>query len=241
MIDVDGTLVPNRKDGMPSKKVIEAINKASKIMKVGLATSRPMFLVDDILKMANFSGVSILQGGAQIIDTTSRKILWEKGIHREDIRMLGEAFKKAKIPMYINDKEGDVVYTDSYEPHHPLQVFLIGTDAESLKSIQDEVSKLSNLALYTVPAWEQGKTGVIITHALATKQHGIFEVAKLLNIDTKDIIGVGDGENDFPLLMACGLKVAMGNAVDDLKAIADYIAPTVEEDGVADVIEKFIL
>lgn len=86
MIDVDGALIPNRKDGMPSKKVIDAINKASKIIKVGLATSRPMSLVDGILKMANFSGVSILQGGAQIIDTTSRKILWEKGIPHEDIK-----------------------------------------------------------------------------------------------------------------------------------------------------------
>jgi hydroxymethylpyrimidine pyrophosphatase-like HAD family hydrolase len=41
--------------------------------------------------------------------------------------------------------------------------------------------------------------------------------------------------------MASGLKVAMGNAIKDLKAIADYIAPSVEEDGVADVIEKFVL
>lgn len=41
--------------------------------------------------------------------------------------------------------------------------------------------------------------------------------------------------------MASGLKVAMGNAVDDLKAIADYIAPSVNEDGIVDVIEKFIL
>ncbi|HXS15232.1 MAG TPA: HAD hydrolase family protein, partial [Candidatus Saccharimonadales bacterium] len=61
------------------------------------------------------------------------------------------------------------------------------------------------------------------------------------DISTEEIIGIGDGHNDFPLLMACGLKVAMGNAVDDLKAIADYIAPSVDEDGVADVIEKFIL
>jgi len=80
-----------------------------------------------------------------------------------------------------------------------------------------------------------------VTHAEATKMHGILEVAKLLNIDTKEIIGVGDGYNDFPLLMACGLKVAMGNAVDDLKAIADYVAPTVDEDGLADVIEKYVL
>lgn len=41
--------------------------------------------------------------------------------------------------------------------------------------------------------------------------------------------------------MACGLRVAMGNAVDDLKAIADYIAPSVDDDGLAEVIEKFIL
>ena len=52
---------------------------------------------------------------------------------------------------------------------------------------------------------------------------------------------MGDGYNDFPLLMACGLKIAMGNAVPELKAIADFIAPSVEEDGVATVIEKFIL
>lgn len=41
--------------------------------------------------------------------------------------------------------------------------------------------------------------------------------------------------------MACGLKVAMGNATEDLKAIADYIAPSVDDDGVVDVIAKFIL
>ena len=63
----------------------------------------------------------------------------------------------------------------------------------------------------------------------------------MLNIKTDEIIGIGDGYNDFPLLMACGLKVAMGNAVEELKAIADYIAPSVEEDGVVDVINKFVV
>lgn len=54
-------------------------------------------------------------------------------------------------------------------------------------------------------------------------------------------MAVGDGYNDYPLLMAAGFKVAMGNAVPEVKAIADYIAPSVDEDGAADVIEKFIL
>ncbi len=83
--------------------------------------------------------------------------------------------------------------------------------------------------------------GIMIGHTEATKQHGIQQVAKHLGINTHEMIGIGDGYNDFPLLMACGLKVAMGNAVDELKAIADYIAPPVTKDGVADVIEKYIL
>ncbi|MBI5619841.1 HAD hydrolase family protein, partial [Candidatus Gottesmanbacteria bacterium] len=80
-----------------------------------------------------------------------------------------------------------------------------------------------------------------ITHTDASKLHGIVEVARHLNIKTEEIIGVGDGYNDFPLLMASGLKIAMGNAVPELKEIADFVAPTVDEDGVATVIEKFIL
>lgn len=55
------------------------------------------------------------------------------------------------------------------------------------------------------------------------------------------MIGVGDGYNDFPLLMSCGLKIAMGNAIEELKDIADYIAPSVDEDGLAKVIDKYYL
>jgi hypothetical protein len=49
------------------------------------------------------------------------------------------------------------------------------------------------------------------------------------------------GYNDFSMMMACRLKVAMGNAVPELKEIAHYIAPSVDNDGVADVIERFVL
>jgi len=53
------------------------------------------------------------------------------------------------------------------------------------------------------------------------------------------MVGVGDSYNDFPLLMACGLKAAMGNSVKEILDIADYVAPSVNDDGLADVIEKF--
>ena len=53
------------------------------------------------------------------------------------------------------------------------------------------------------------------------------------------MVGVGDSYNDFPLLMACGLKAAMGNSVKEILDIADYVAPSVDDDGLANVIEKY--
>lgn len=62
-----------------------------------------------------------------------------------------------------------------------------------------------------------------------------------MNLNNSEIIGVGDGYNDLPMLKVCGLKIAMGNAVPELKLIANYIAPNVEKEGVINIIEKFIL
>jgi hydroxymethylpyrimidine pyrophosphatase-like HAD family hydrolase len=113
-------------------------------------------------------------------------------------------------------------------------------DPSIIDPIMEELSKLPNLTVHKSGHKYPGKFGLNITHVAATKAHGLEIVMKQLGIKKEEVIAAGDGYNDFPLLMAAGLKVAMGNAVDDLKAIADYIAPRVEEDGIADVIEKFI-
>ena len=50
----------------------------------------------------------------------------------------------------------------------------------------------------------------------------------------------GDQDNDIEMLLAAGVKVAMGNATEDLKKIADYITETVDNDGVPAAVSKFI-
>ena len=52
---------------------------------------------------------------------------------------------------------------------------------------------------------------------------------------------VGDSYNDLPLLNVCGLRIAMGDAPEELKAIAHYVAPSAEEDGLAVAIEEYLL
>ena len=63
----------------------------------------------------------------------------------------------------------------------------------------------------------------------------------MLDIDPSQIIAAGDSFNDLPLLAACGAGIAMGDAPEELKAIADYVAPRVDEDGLAVALEDFVL
>ncbi|AEB75202.1 Cof-type HAD-IIB family hydrolase [Clostridium botulinum] len=66
-------------------------------------------------------------------------------------------------------------------------------------------------------------------------------LAKKLGINPNEVIAVGDSGNDIDMIKYAGLGVAMGNAFSEVKEIADYITYTNEEDGLAHVIEKFIL
>src|SRR5581483_436099 len=110
---------------------------------------------------------------------------------------------------------------------------------EKLEKIEKELSLYPNISVHKSRHEDPMKYAFNITHVKATKMHGVEIIMQKLNLKREDLIGVGDSYNDFPLLMSCGLKVAMGNAIADLKEIADYVAPSVEEDGVATVIEKF--
>jgi len=73
------------------------------------------------------------------------------------------------------------------------------------------------------------------------KEKALKRIIDLLGISQDQVIAIGDSYNDFSLLTSSGLKVAMGNAVAEIKSIADYIAPSYDQDGVADVLDKFII
>ena len=73
------------------------------------------------------------------------------------------------------------------------------------------------------------------------KGNGLRILAERLGIEMSETMAFGDGGNDMTLIDAAGMGVAMGNGIDDLKAIASYVTLTNNEDGVADAIEKFVL
>lgn len=241
MLDLDGTTVPNSPTGMPSKKVLDAINKAKKKLKVCIVTGRFLYEAEPVLNALRVDTPAILLGGCQIVDAKTRKFIYAKYFEKGDVEAILEVLSLYNIPIRINEPNKSIVYNGNNNFTNLVNIFIPQLTEKSADEIADKLSHIPTISAHKVLSWNPGEICLSISHVYATKQHAIFEVARMLGIETHEMIGVGEGPNDFPLLMACGLKVAMGNAVEDLKAIADYVAPTVEEDGVADVIEKFVL
>lgn len=80
------------------------------------------------------------------------------------------------------------------------------------------------------------------THPEVNKGNAVRYLAEnILGLRADQVMAIGDNFNDFEMLQYAGIGVAMGNAPEGVQAIANWIAPSVEEDGAAIAIEKFIL
>nr|WP_256444868.1 HAD hydrolase family protein [Gemella sp. zg-570] len=71
------------------------------------------------------------------------------------------------------------------------------------------------------------------------KDVGIKKLAAYYGIDIKETMAFGDGGNDMDMLKSVALGVAMGNARDDVKKVADYITDTVDNDGIEKALKYF--
>jgi HAD superfamily hydrolase (TIGR01484 family) len=80
-----------------------------------------------------------------------------------------------------------------------------------------------------------------LSAAGGTKGEALARLAQRLDVPRSAVIAMGDARPDMGMIEYAGLGVAVGNAVDEVKEVADYIAPPVEGDAVAHVVERFIL
>ena len=94
----------------------------------------------------------------------------------------------------------------------------------------------SNPALATVCG---GYSNLEFTRRDASKGIALKRLAGLLSIPVESTMAIGDTENDLAIIQAAGIGVAMGNATDHIKEMADYVTTSNTEDGVASAIEHF--
>jgi HAD superfamily hydrolase (TIGR01484 family) len=241
IVDLDDTTVQHGRGNMPSVRVAEAIAQAKERIHVCVATSRTLPEARPVLDHLALSGPCVVTGGAEVYDPVSKKIVHEVVVPKDLIPKIFAIAQRHNLVSVYYDGVKDTPYDSSSSPTHVLSVYVPQVDPGMVDQMVQEFSIDPRIHVQKLSAWDKRFMSLDITGSEASKLHGIVEVARILDIKTEEIIGVGDGYNDFPLLMACGLKIAMGNAVPELKAIADFVAPSVDEDGVAVVIEKFVL
>lgn len=189
------------------------------------------------------TGPCIADNGAVIVNSNDGSTMWDANLPNEEANQIISLVKKFKLYRASCDNGGIDNPIQIPKTSKVRKISIHDITPKEAEDIIAEVSLKYKDVIGVKAASYRGQqlTDVYFSNILASKQHAVFELSKILGITEAQIIGVGDGYNDYPLLMSCGLKVAMGNAVDELKDIADYIAPSVDNDGLAEVIDRYYL
>lgn len=242
--DIDGTLTPNEPGALPSDRVSKSIRQAEDSgATFSLASGRPFSLMEYLVKHLKLTSPMITDNGAIIADGKDGSILWEVSLSRETSLAIIELTRSSGLTR-VSTNNG-VIENPTNLPND-AKIRKVSVHDMSIKEadalIEKVTGKIKNIATVRAASYRgEGFLDIYFSHAEATKQHAVLKYAEILGISPTEIIAVGDGYNDYSLLMTCGLKVAMGNAVQELKDIADLVVPSVDEDGLAVMIEKLVV
>ncbi len=109
-------------------------------------------------------------------------------------------------------------------------------DINELEKCKEILSKEEELLVVSVV-----KNNLEIINKNAGKGNGIITLAKMLNVDLKNVAGVGDSGNDMPMMKVAKIRFAVSNATDQLKSICDHVICSNDEHAVDYILKNFII
>lgn len=241
IFDLDGTAIPNKPSGLPSDRVIKAVQSAKKHFIISAATGRPISMARGIFEKLSIDSPCVISGGTQIINPKTEETLWEKKLSEEQIKQIVNICKPYPYGIIVSDELSGKPAKDMVVKGPERVAYVMAAETLDGKKIADEINALANVTAHEVVSWTPNHVDIHITHSEATKKHAIEVLLKMLQIDRAEVIGIGDSNNDLPLFEMAGYKVDMGNATDKLKAEADEVILSVAENGLAEFIERILL
>lgn len=263
ILDIDGTLLNEEKKITPHTKAI--LLKMQQLgVKIVLASGRPTYGVLPIakeLELDKHGGYILSYNGGQIFDLSTNELLFEKRIDPVMLPYIERKARKNNFPIFtyhedtiltndinnkwirqeasLNDmKLKEVLNFAESIDFHPCKCMLVSDDEEALIGLENHWKK--RLA-GSLDVFRSEPYFLEIVPKLIDKANTVSVLLEKLNISPENIIAIGDGVCDVTMIQLAGLGVAMGNAQDSVKSCADYITCSNEEDGVAQVVEKYIL
>ncbi len=251
LFDLDGTLL--RDDKTLSRYTLEVVNKCKELgFLIGISTSRGeqnclKFLKDlqpDILissggALVRAEGKTICSSSFSAAETkrfieTARNIC---GVDCEiTVDTLDAHYWNYKTNPQEQDKSwGDSIYTDFSDfNHEALKICVEISDPDLAQKLSEHFSELDSQRFSDGDWYKFTRSGI-------TKEKAILAVCEACHVNASEIVAFGDDYADIGMLKLCGIGVAMGNAIQDVKDIANDITISNEEDGVAAYLEKWII
>jgi Cof subfamily protein (haloacid dehalogenase superfamily) len=265
VLDIDGTITGHSNTlSVTVKEVIAAVQ--AKGIKVAIATGR---MYCSALRFHQEIGSTlplIAYQGAWIQDPGNDKVHRHLPVSREITQQLLEYFEQPdlrsllSVHFYINDQlyvREITKETDNYQQrcgvnaipvgdlrqlldHEPTKILALSEDANLTQQLLADLRlryKPTDLYLTTsVPTFLEAAN----THV--NKGNAVRYLAEeMLGLESHHVMTIGDNFNDVEMLSYAGISVAMGNAPPEVQAIANWVAPSIELDGAAVAIEKFLL
>ena len=246
--DVDGTLMSHKSRSIPQS----ARDAVARLRQAGIAcfvaTGRHMsemekLPMDDMV----FDGYFTLNG--QLVLDGNKKMRYGTPLTGPVKDYLVELFTQKRFPELLVE-ERDIYLNYSTE--------LVDQVHQSLSTAPPEVGEYSGGEIYqvclylypeqeaefahlapecTITRWHFG--GVDVIAKGGGKMEAIRRYLEEAELRPEEIIGFGDGENDADMLAFAGIGVAMGNGVDAVKAVADYVTDDIDADGIANALKHF--
>ena len=240
IFDLDGTAMPPVPKGMPTLRLIQAVQSKKDIIHLSCATGRGWTFCKEILNVLQLQDLCIISAGTQIIDPKTGNVVWQVFIHPSDVKAVVEKLKPFLYEVLVNDEypgDGKV----AQQRNHDFPINYINVQAVSMEDAEEicrEMKPIHGITCTKVHSQTHNHIDLHITDHHATKEQAVHRLCHLLKISPKETIGIGDGLNDVHLFSAVGYKVAMGNAVPELKKLADRVIGSLQEEGLAVFIEE---
>jgi HAD superfamily hydrolase (TIGR01484 family) len=238
LIDLDGTLIGP--DERISPRVAQAVRRVSQRIPVSIATGREP---KDAIGYAQILGLTTRQisdNGALILDSTGKEI-WSVPLGETNSARVMELIRARGYEFIATHPGGTILDFHDIDSQNLTRISALDMTEDVADALIEETRTYGAMNIVKASLPYNGLWAVDFTSEGVDKAAAALVLASMTGIEPDQFAAAGDSYNDLPMLKLAGMSIAMGDAPEAVKRAADYVAPSVEEDGLAVAIDEFVL
>lgn len=235
-LDLDGTLLHRHEISEANRRAIAEARARG--VAVTIATGREVHSMKRYWKELELDAPFITVNGGEVW-SASGELHSRHSLSGATALKLYDIAVREKCLFWCDTTEGPL-HIDNWKFNTGKTVCLkFGFTTENEKQLERIRLKVSELGAFELT--NSHPTNLEVNPKGISKAGGIREICSLLSLSMEQVLAVGDSLNDRAMLIEAGIGVAMGNAQDELKRVADAVTGSNKEDGVAQAIRRYVL